>query len=396
MKAIMYGAGSIGRGFIGALFSEIGYETVFIDVDDQVVDHINSLKTYPQIIMNEHQTTHWITNIRAINGKDVKAVSNEIADADILATAVGASVLERISPVIAQGLVKRWDINPQNSIDLLICENLMDADVLLKKWLLNALPEKYKKTMEDHLGLVETSIGRMVPPADTNSNEDHPLAVRVESYDFLPVDKAAFKGSIPNYSKIVPYAPFHYYLERKLYIHNMAHVTTAFLGQTKGFTYIDEAANDLCIRKIVQGCMTESAIMLAKKYDVPFDSLQNHIDDLLFRFRNPYLKDTIKRVAREPLRKLKPSDRLVGAARICEQQSIPPVYLSFAIALALSFISDKDPVVLLKEICEISENDQLFTHIMYFYDKLVTYDYSLSYLLEKIEYLQAEIHGEIV
>ena len=143
MKAIMYGAGSIGRGFIGALLSEIGYEVVFIDVNEQLVDTINKEKTYPQIIMKKDQEIHWIKNIRAVNGNDLDAVRDEIADADLLATAVGASVLEKIAPIIAKGLIKRWDADSENALDLLICENLMDADVLLRNWLLQALPESY-------------------------------------------------------------------------------------------------------------------------------------------------------------------------------------------------------------------------------------------------------------
>lgn len=140
-KAVMYGAGSIGRGFIGALFSEIGYEVVFIDVNDDVIQLINQEKTYPQIIMNQEQPVHWIKNIRAIDGKDPEAVSNEIADADIMATALGAAVLEKVAPVIAQGLMKRWNQDSSNTLDILICENLMDADVLLRQYLLAALPE---------------------------------------------------------------------------------------------------------------------------------------------------------------------------------------------------------------------------------------------------------------
>lgn len=396
MKIIMYGAGSIGRGFIGALFSEIGYEVVFVDVNDSVVQMINEEKKYPQIIANPTQDIHWITNIRAVDGKDHTAVINEIADADILATAVGAPVLEKIAPIIAQGLVKRWENNPSNTIDLLICENLMDADILLKHYLLEALPEEYHSIMESNLGLVETSIGRMVPPALPGSSNEHPLAVRVESYDFLPVDQAAFKGKIPECKKIIPYEPFHYYLERKLYIHNMAHVTTAYLGQLVGFKYIHEAAQNLQIRKIVQGCMTESAMMLSKKYQIDFMDLQNHIDDLLYRFRNPYLMDTLDRVARDPIRKLQPSDRLIGAARSCEEMQITPVYLAFSIALALSFLKDTDIPSFLEKICKISNNETLFSHIMYFYDKLMTGRFSLDDLIYSIDELQTDVRGEVV
>lgn len=398
MKAIMYGAGSIGRGFIGALLSEIGYEVVFIDVNDQLVNTINRKKTYPQIIMKKEQEIHWIRNIRAVNGNDQNAVCDEIADADLLATAVGASVLEKIAPVIAQGLMKRWDKDPENALDLLICENLMDADVLLRNWLRQAMPEKYQPVMEEKLGLVETSIGRMVPPPDPDQISDiqHPLAVRVEAYDYLPVDRAAFKNPIPDYPKIVPYEPFHYYLERKLYIHNMAHVTTAFLGKLLHLTYIDEAADNIYIRHIVQGCMTESALMISRKYHIDFAELQYHMDDLLYRFRNPYLKDTVKRVAREPIRKLGPTDRLVGSARSCEEHNIKPAYLSFAIALALYFLNDDNTENFLEQTCLIHKNEPLFDRIMHFYHIIEQNKESLPAILHCIEEVQTDLRGETI
>ena len=398
MKAIMYGAGSIGRGFIGALLSEIGYEVVFIDVNEQLVDTINKEKTYPQIIMKKDQEIHWIKNIRAVNGNDLDAVRDEIADADLLATAVGASVLEKIAPIIAKGLIKRWDADSENALDLLICENLMDADVLLRNWLLQALPESYHPIMESRLGLVETSIGRMVPPPspDIDSDIHHPLAVRVEAYDYLPVDSAAFKNAIPDYKKIVPYTPFHYYLERKLYIHNMAHVTTAFLGKLLHLTYIDEAAGNIYIRKIVQGCMTESAMMLSRKYHIDFAQLQFHIDDLLFRFRNPYLKDTVERVTRDPVRKLGPTDRLVGSARSCEQQQIEPVYLSFAIALGLYFLGSDLTGDFLEQECQIHKNEPLFDRVMYFYHFIEQNNESLNSIINCIEEVQSDLRGATI
>ena len=397
MKAVIYGAGSIGRGFIGALFSKIDYEVVFIDVNDDVIRLINTEKTYPQIIMIEKQSIHWITNIRAVDGKDPDAVINEIVTADIMATALGAAVLEKVAPLISKGLLKRWEINSSAILDILICENLMDADVLLGKYLLAALPKDTHSLFEKNVGLVETSIGRMVPPADPDliSEHDHPLAVRVEPYDYLPVDRDAFKGSIPNYEKIIPYAPFHFYLERKLYVHNMAHVTTAFLGQLLNKTYIHEAANDIYIQTIVRGCMTESCMMLSKKYHIPFSDLNAHINDLLHRFKNPYLKDTVLRVARDPVRKLQPSDRLVGAARSCEAFSITPVYLSFAIALALSFMKE-DSLDLMENVCKIQRNELLAKYIIYFYDKIIKKHISLDQMVNLIEDLQSDIQGKII
>ena len=333
MKAVMYGAGNIGRGFIGALLSQTGYEVVFVDVNDDVVNTINRDKTYPQEIVGENGKTVWIENIRAVDGKDTSTVSDEIASANLLATSVGVTVLEKIIPVICEGLTRRWDKDPDNTLDLLICENLMDANEFLNERIKDTLPDRHKKTLDESLGLVETSIGRMVPVMTEAMKKGDPLRICVEEYDYLPVDRAAFKGPIPDYEKIVPFSPFSFYLERKLYIHNMAHAVTAFLGGIKGYTYIDESIGDIYIRKLVEGAMIESAMMISKKYHVEFSELKAHIDDLLFRFQNPDLHDTVERVGREPIRKLKPKDRLVGALRGCEQEGILPVYLSFSLSL---------------------------------------------------------------
>ena len=397
-KAVMYGAGSIGRGFIGALFSEIGYEVVFIDVNDDVIQLINQEKTYPQIIMNQEQPVHWIKNIRAVDGKDPEAVSNEIADADIMATALGASVLEKVSPVIAQGLMKRWNQDSSNTLDILICENLMDADVLLRQYLLAALPEDKHALFEQTIGLVETSIGRMVPPADPDlipANE-HPLAVRVEPYDFLPV--ALLKPGSTVYTEAPSYM-------KSLQVFQSAGMRLSGVPmdeygiqywKLQNKTYIHEAAQDIYIQHIVRGCMMESAMMLTQKYRIPFHDLNAHINDLLQRFKNCYLKDTVSRVARDPIRKLQPSDRLVGAARSCENENITPVYLSFAIALALSFMENEDLLNLMENVCKIKREEPLAQRVTYFYNKIMVEHIPLDQIVELIDQLQSDIQGEII
>lgn len=396
MKAVMYGAGNIGRGFIGALLSQTGYEVVFVDVNDDVVNTINKDKTYPQEIVGEHGRTVWIKNIRAVDGKDTLAVSREIASADLLATSVGVSVLEKIVPVICEGLTKRWDLDPDNVLDLLICENLMDADQFLRERIYATLPKRHKDTMTQSLGLVETSIGRMVPVMTDDMKKGDPLRICVEEYDFLPVDRDAFKGPIPDYNKIIPYSPFSFYLERKLYIHNMAHAFTAFLGKIKGYTYIDESISDIYIRKLAEGAMIESAMMISKKYQVNFSELKAHIDDLLLRFQNPYLKDTIERVGREPLRKLKPNDRLIGALRGCEQQGILPVYLSFAVAAALYNVTKDSASKLLCKTSRISAEESCGKYIMAFYNQLKNKPNDFSAILKMIDTFYFEIRGPVV
>jgi mannitol-1-phosphate 5-dehydrogenase len=397
MKAVMYGAGNIGRGFIGATLAGIGYEVVFIDVNDKVIEAMNTDHKYPQEIVGPGARTNWITGIRAVDGKDEEAVAEEIATADIMATSVGVGVLEKIVPFIVKGCVRRWQRDPHSKIDLLICENLMDADKILGEWMEAAMPDAYQGLMKENLGLVETSIGRMVPIMTDEMRKGDFLRVCVEEYDYLPVDQDAFKGEIPKYEKLVPYSPFGFYLERKLYIHNMAHAMTAFLGNMDGKTYIHEAISNLAIRKIVQGAMTESAMMISKKYGVPYDQLQANIDDLLYRFQNAALKDTTARVGRDPLRKLKPKDRLVGAARGCMAQEIPPVHLALGIAAALKNVAEEkeEAIALLREHAQIREEESLGRKILEFYDFFAQKDNRLEDLIPKIDQMIRDERGSL-
>lgn len=142
--------------------------------------------------------------------------------------------------------------------------------------------------------------------------------------------------------------------------------------------------------------MTESCMMLSEKYQVPFSKLNAHINDLLHRFKNSYLRDTVTRVARDPMRKLQPSDRLIGAARSCESLHITPVYLSFAIALALSFMEGEDALNLMETVCKIKKEEPIAKRIIYFYNKIKNKNISLDQLYTIIDNLQSDIQDETI
>lgn len=353
---VMYGAGSIGRGFIGALFSKLGYEVTFIDVNEEVVRLLNTYHQYDQVIVGEQTQTITIQHVKAVDGKDEQAVCEAIASADLMATALGANILPKVAPLVAKGLKYRWETRGNVPLDILICENLNDADRIFHDAVAQYMEDPKWDTL---VGFVETSIGKMVPPANNFEEATSPLAVRQEAYEFLPVNKAAIKTKWTDASQIIPYAPFQYFVERKLFVHNMAHFTTALLGMYEKFTYISEAASDISIQWIVKNCMAESAMALAGAYGVSYAKLQDHMNDLLYRFQNVALKDTVARVARDPMRKIKPKDRLVGAMRLCLENEIQPVYLCFAISLALSYV-DQD---VLEEVCEIHQDEKVYEWI---------------------------------
>lgn len=335
MKAVMYGGGNIGRGFIGMLFSMSGYEVTFIDVAQPVIDGLNRDGRYPvRIVSNEGHEDIEVEHVRAINGNDREAAAEAIAEADVMATAVGVNVLKFIVPNLAEG-IRRRRARQGGPLNIIICENLVDANKVLEKLLKAELTKEAAAWLDENIGLVEASIGRMVPVQTEEMKAGNPLRVCVERYGFLPVDKAAFRGEIPEIKNMVPYEPFDYYIRRKLYVHNMGHAVCAYLGLYTHREYIYEAIEDSCIQNIVQNAMLESALALSKAYQMPVELLVRHFQDLLSRFKNQALKDTCARVGGDPKRKLSHTDRLIGSSLLCLEHGVQPVFISVGTAGAV-------------------------------------------------------------
>ena len=343
MKAVMYGGGNIGRGFIGTLFSASGFETVFVDVVDAVVNTLNTEHNYPvRILSNDGHKDIEVTNVSAVDGKNADLVAETIASADIMATAVGVNVLKFIVPNIAEGIRRRMNRNG-GPLDIIICENLMDANKVIEGMLKALLTEEEKVWFDENIGLVEASIGRMVPVQTEEMKDGNPMRVCVEGYGYLPVDKAAFKGEIPAIKNMVPFEPFDFYIKRKLYVHNMGHATCAYLGDLLGLEYIYESIDRDEVYAVVRLAMQESAMALSKRYEVPLESIMCHIDDLLVRFTNVALKDTCKRVGGDPARKLSAHDRLVGSSAQVLETGETPAYITIGAAAGLKrFLDEKE------------------------------------------------------
>ena len=335
MKAVMYGGGNIGRGFIGALLSQSGYRVTFIDVAEPVVKHLQEKQCYPiRYVSSQGYEDVLVENVTAVNGNDTEAASNAIAECDIMATAVGARILKFIVPNIVAGLRKRW-AEGNRPLNIIVCENLMDANKVVEALIKEQLNEEECAKFDETVGLVEASIGRMVPVQTEEMKDGEPMRVCVERYGFLPTDKAAFKGGVPEIKNMVPFEPFDFYIKRKLYVHNMGHATCAYLGDLLGLEYIYQSIDVSDVRILVQNAMLESAMALSKKYDVPLESIVVHITDLLHRFTNAALKDTCMRVGGDPGRKLSADDRLIGSSSLAVEQGTTPAYIAVGAAAGL-------------------------------------------------------------
>jgi len=398
---VQYGAGNIGRGFIAQLFSEAGYFVHFIDVDPRVINALNTQKRYPvDIVSNSGNSEVWVENVDCINGLETGNVADAIANCDLMATAVGVNVLPRIVPNIVAGFRKRIEIQNGKPLNIIICENLIDADKLLYKLMTEMLTDEEIIVFNEKVGLVEASVGRMVPQMTAEQKKDNLLRVCVESFCELPVNKAAFKGEIPNISNLLPFAPFDYYIQRKLFIHNMGHAMTAYLGSILGCEFIWQAINNPVIKKITERAMTESAQALSKKFNIPLQSIKENIEDLLKRFGNVELGDTVQRVGKDTKRKLSANDRFSGAIKLCEEEGIVPAYIPIGIAAGLFFKCADDKgteevtqklekegiEAVLREICELRGNND---YLKAYYHQLKS-NTDLSIILSKAETYKLE------
>jgi len=340
-KMVQFGAGNIGRSFIGQLFSRSGYEVVFVDINKELVKELNKKRAYKLVIKRNELPDEiiLIENIRAINGYDKEAVIREIVDTDILATAVGKNALPQIVPVIAQGLQWRDEKRRKNPLDIIIAENFRNVADYLRKELKSLLPLEYP--FDELVGLIESSIGKMVPLMKEEDKKKDLLWIFAEPYNTLIVDKKGFKTPLPHLRDLRAVENIKAYVDRKLFIHNLGHSAAAYLGYQydSKMTYIYEALELPEIYKIVREGMKQSAVALNEAYpkDLALQDLQNHIDDLLFRFQNKSLRDTIFRVGRDLYRKLDKNERLVGSMLLAQKQNVPYHKIKRVFYAALNF-----------------------------------------------------------
>ena len=345
MKAVMYGAGNIGRGFIAQRFYLSGYHTTFIDVNADVVNEINKEKKYPiYVTRGTEYVPEWVENVDAVNGRDEQAVIDTIADTDILATALGVNILPFVAPLIAKAILAR-KAKSGKGLNILICENMIGSNEYLHGLVEPHIPEEEKAFFEENVGFVCVSVGRTVPPTPEEFKAQYPLAVCAEPYSELPVDAAGFRPigcEMPPIKELVPFSPFAFFIERKLLIHNMGHALMAYMAYQKGYGYIFEAATDGEIKYILTRALLESARALAKRHGAPLDDTMQFVEDLMVRFENKLLVDSLDRVGRDPKRKLSAADRLVGAFNMVREEGGIPAHIAVGIAAGYLFDMESD------------------------------------------------------
>ncbi|MBF7096042.1 mannitol-1-phosphate 5-dehydrogenase [Alkalibacter mobilis] len=374
-KAVHFGAGNIGRGFIGLLLAESGYEVAFVDVNEAVINEMNEKGRYRVILAGNEDQSVEVTGIRGILSSSEEKVIDAILEADVITTAVGVNILPIIAGSIAKGIEKRAAERPSDILNVMACENAVGNSDILKNAVIGKLSSKGLEYCEKHVGFPNTTVDRIVP--EGAKEEKDILKVVVEPFYEWNVEKSKILGSFPEIKGMTLVDDLSAYIERKLFTLNTGHAITAYLGYDGKLNYIHEAIKVDDIRKIVLGAMREVGQALVKKHG--FDPVQHeaYIQKILSRFENEALADPVARVGRDPIRKLGPKDRLIAPAKEALDHGIEPVNLVKGIVKAIGFANENDPKsvelsrmleteglgFILKKVCGLSEDERLFKMI---------------------------------
>ncbi|KAI3335298.1 mannitol-1-phosphate 5-dehydrogenase [Ustulina deusta] len=325
-KAVHFGAGNIGRGFVACFLHEAGYRVVFADVVDKLVDSLNAQPSYNVIELGTQGTTQkTISNYIAINSRtDEAKLIDEIASADLLTCSVGPRILQFIAPVIAKGVAKRS--LDQTPLAIIACENMINNTANLaghikdpKNTPAESLADHDKKTV-----YANSAVDRIVPDKKGEPTLDVQLELFYEwVVETTPFTKAGVtKPEVPAIHWVDNLDP---YIERKLYTVNTSHATAAYYGYNRGKPTIHDAMADPSIRESVAAAISETAAFIVKKHGVSKDEQEAYKNKILDRISNPNLDDSVKRVGREPLRKLGRRERLIGPAASLAEEVVEKV-----------------------------------------------------------------------
>ncbi|KAF8915227.1 mannitol dehydrogenase domain-containing protein [Mucidula mucida] len=324
-----------GRGFIGPLLSQSGYHVTFVDVREDVIDELNKEPHYKVHVLdaNNEQDDEKITDVSGSTPNETSTL-DAIADADIVTTSVGPDVLKKIAGTIAEGISKRRE---KGELTVIACENMIGATSQLKDYVVDAFKSEDKLALLQNVGFPNCEVDRIVPAFEGKNNLD----VGVEGFYEWIVEKSGVKGTldIKGMQLQDSLQPF---LERKLYTLNCGHAMLAFLGYIKGYKTIAEAVADEECKETTRKALYESGAGLIRRHGFDEKDHRDYIERTMMRFANPNIKDELARVSRNPLRKLAPNERLVGAVNMCREFELGRAHLIKGIAAAFYFDVEED------------------------------------------------------
>ena len=340
VKAIMIGAGQIGRGFIGMELEKAGYHVLFADINQAVIDDINARGEYTVHMMDAECVDTVVRNVSAINSL-APGFPAAFADADVtlVCTSVGQTALVKVAPTIAKGIALRMGAGITEKMNVIAVENAIGGTTQLKGYIYEHLDDAEKAYADEYIGFPNSAVDRIIPP---NKHSLYAADSYVERYFEWDVEKCDMKAEILPVIGLDIVDDLTPYLERKLFTLNGPNAVTACYGYFKGYETIKESLEDKEIYDVVWGMMEECGTMLEKRHGFTAEEMLAYRTKLMQRFLNPYIIDSVTRVAREPIRKLSPNDRIIAPFNHAHEYGMETPNYHTGIAAVLLYDNPED------------------------------------------------------
>ena len=354
-----------------------GYEVVFCDVMDNLIESLQKSKSYRVIQVGaEGNSESVITNYRAINSKTHEAdVIKEITTADVVTCSVGPNILKFIAPVIAKGVDARP--NDATPIAVIACENAIGAtDTLATHIKGDHTPEHRLEDHHERARYANSAIDRIVPAQDPNAGLD----VKLEKFYEWVVDATPFKDhQVPSIKGIKWVDDLIPYIERKLFTVNTGHAAAAYHGYYHKKTTVYDALQDPNILDEVRKALAETSTLIVEKHGIEEQEQKAYVEKIITRIGNPHLEDAVERVGRAPLRKLSRKERFIGPAAELAEEGKEFEALLDAAEMAFRFqnvegddesvelakiMKDNNPEAVVEKVCGLTSKDALFPHVV--------------------------------
>lgn len=342
-KAIIWGAGRIGRGFVADLLHEGGYFIDFVDINRELVDAMNANGVYSIFKADASGIRKEVidSGFRAHHTSD--DLSALFLDEDCLIdVAVFKNDLDAVADMLVPYICLRAQKLPASKLDIITNVNMVSPELAFRKLLEERLTGEARRYLDGSIGISGIFMMCISPDAKPEMLLEDPLAVYNNGFFEQGVDAHAFLGRKPEAPRMRLSERLEAEEARKLYTLNMAHCAMAYLGKPIGYVTSFEAVNDQSIAGILDGALDEAGIGLKAEFgftDEETAEWKKIIFDLLY---NPYMADPLFRLGADSRRKLSGNDRLMMPAKLCLEAGTVPANLIKIILAGYEFEND-DP-----------------------------------------------------
>lgn len=339
-RAIIIGAGRIGRGFIAELMARNDFEIIFFEYSPSVVDDLNRIGSYTVHVLGNEVKNTFIDNIKAFETNDYQSFSNYWDNNTMIFTAVGGKNLPAVGKLISEAY--NFKDNLEFKSNVITCENWIDPAVDLKNSILKYIDVNKEKSFIENIGIAESVVMCTGTGAPDNYVLSNPLDTWVQDFWYLPIDGEAIKGETPEIKYVKFVENFGNLLKQKIYTNNTSVATVAYLGYLLGLKQVAESANHPRIQPILDGVYEEINEILIKSLNIDPEGQYEFSKAAKQKYTDERIVDIVVRIARDPLRKLGPMDRFIGPINLAISVGVNPKNIALGAAAALLFDYSQD------------------------------------------------------